>query len=125
MPYDLKQWPQSVYPGATAEFPDAMPVIDVALQALRTEGPRPQGYEFKPLGKKKGGLWQINLRVKRQQIRILYAPYGQTIIVFHIHKKSSPQEQQRAYDKAMSRKRQAEQIMKDAGNTHVGLPTVH
>jgi hypothetical protein len=79
------------------------------------------------LGKKKGGLWQINMKIvtTKRQIRILYAPYGQTIVVFHIHKKSSGQEQQRAYARAMTRKRQAELIMQNSGKTHAGLPSVH
>jgi phage-related protein len=126
MPYDLRQWPASVYPGETRDFPEALPDIDVALGALQREGPKPDGHAFKPLGKKKGGLWQLNLRASGRQIRILYAPYdGTMIIVFRIHKKSSQQEQQRAYSLAMERKRQAEQKMKNAGGTHDGIPTIH
>jgi|ERR1035437_6296264 hypothetical protein len=125
MAHDLRQWPATVYPGETSEFPEAIPDIDVALLALRREGPAPDGFSFKPLGKKKGGLWQINLRVNRRQIRILYAPYGKAIVIFRIHKKSSPQEQQQAYALSMTRKLQAEKIMQSAGHSHVGLPTVH
>jgi hypothetical protein len=51
------------------------------------------------------GLWQINLRAQKRQVRILYAPYDQIIVLFRIHKKGSPQEQSRAYQLAMKRKR--------------------
>jgi phage-related protein len=123
MAYDLRQWPYNVYPGELGEFPEAVADIDVALSALRNHGPQPDGYAFKALGKTKGGLWQINLRAKGRQIRILYAPYGGMIVIFRIHKKSSPQEQQRAYELAMSRKKQAERVM--AGGSDDQLLTIH
>jgi phage-related protein len=127
MAYDLRQWPESVYPGEVYEFPEALPDIDFALSTLRSHGPAPEGFNFKPLGKSKDGLWQINIRISasRRQIRILYAPYGKLIVVFHIHKKSSPQEQKRAYKLAMKRKKKAEVIMQSRGRVHVGLATIH
>jgi hypothetical protein len=121
--HELKQWPQSVYPGETEEFPEARVDIDVALRELRRQGPSPLGYTVKNLGKAKGYLWQLNLKVQRRQIRILYAPYNQIIVVFKIHKKSSPQEQEGAYVTAMARKNQAERLMK--GGMNVGTLTLH
>jgi hypothetical protein len=109
MPYDVRQWPESVYPKEVEdECPEALADIDTFIMQMRANGPAPDGYKVKPLGKTKGGLWQLNLKVDGRQIRILYAPYGQTIILFRIHKKSSPQEQERAYRLAMSRKRDFE-----------------
>jgi hypothetical protein len=125
MPYDLRQWPATVYPDEVSEFPEAIAEIDVALSALRDQGPQPAGFHVKNLGKAKSHLWQLNLKAEKRQIRILYSPYKIAIVVFHIHKKSSPQEQQRAYAKAMARKSQAETQMRQAGNTHALLPSVH
>jgi hypothetical protein len=123
MPHKLQQWPERVYPDETDEFPEARADIDAALLELARQGPSPLGYQVKNLGKSKGGLWQLNLKVHRKQLRILYAPYKYTIVVFRIHKKSSPQEQQRAYALAITRKKEAEEIMK--GGADVGSVTVH
>jgi hypothetical protein len=123
MAHELKQWPSDVYPGETEEFPEAGPDIDTALLELHRQGPSPLGYHVKNLGKAKDGLWQMNLKVQRKQIRILYAPYKGFIVVFRIHKKSSPQEQQAAYEVAMARKKAAEGLMK--GGMHVGALTLH
>jgi hypothetical protein len=113
-----------VYPKEALEFPDAKEAIDVALRDLAKYGPAPDGHAFKPLGEKKGNLWQINIRVLGRQIRILYSPYGDVIVIFRIHKKSSPQEQQREYELAMKRKREAERIVGTSAGYH-GLPTFH
>lgn len=125
MAYDLRQWPKNVYPGEFADFSEAQPDIDVLLMELRAQGPSPAGYTVKNLGKAKNYLWQLNLRVAKRQIRVLYTPYRSVIVLFHIHKKSSPQEQQRAYEVAMARKDQAEKILKQSGGTHAELPAVH
>lgn len=125
MPYDLRQWPDTVYPGEAQQLPMAVVAIDVALRALRMNGPRLDEYGFKPLGKELDGLWQINFKVNRQQIRILYAPYGMAIVIFRIHKKSSDQEQQRAYKLAGKRKREADKIIKSKGISNVGHVTIH
>jgi hypothetical protein len=110
MPHDVKQWPTGVYPGEVdAECPEARAQIDALIFQMRKQGPSPDGYSHKHLGAAAGGLWQINLKVKKRQIRILYAPYGQIIVLFRIHKKSSPQEQKRAYKLAKDRKREYEQ----------------
>src|SRR5262249_30652677 len=107
--YDVRQWPSSVYPGEVdSECPEARAVIDVLLRNMQAEGPSPEGYQVKALGKKKSGLWQVNLKVEQRQIRVLYAPDGQQIILFRIHRKGSPQEQNRAYELAQTRKREYE-----------------
>jgi hypothetical protein len=118
MAYQVHQWPpKTVYPGEAMQFPEAKVMIDVLIQVrFRQDGPRPLGYSFKPLGKQLDGLWQINLKVKRRQIRILYAPYDQTITVFHIHKKASRQDQQNGYAVARRRKQQYEAWIKGQRN---------
>ena len=109
MPHDVRQWPRTVYPGeADRECPEAKEVIDTLLLNMRREGPSPSGYQVKTLGARMAGLWQINLKVEKRQVRVLYAPYGETIVLFRIHKKGSPQEQTRAYDLAKRRKTEYE-----------------
>lgn len=109
MPHDVRTRPASVYPGeGDSECPEAKATIDVLIRTLRLQGPSPSGYAVKTLGRKLGGLWQINLKVAKRQVRVLYAPYGQTIVLFRIHKKGSPQEQRRAYKLAMTRKSEYE-----------------
>lgn len=126
MSYDLRQWPHTVYPNEVGEFLDALADVDVALRELRSQGPRPEGYKFKPLGAAKEGLWQLNFKSSsRRQIRFLYAPYGRVIVVFRIHKKSSLPEQRRAYELAMKRKRQADELIRKLGMHHVSTLTVH
>jgi hypothetical protein len=113
MPYDILQWPATVYPGEVqAECPEAAEVIDVLIGQMRARGPSPDGYSVKNLGKRKGGLWQINLKVEKRQARILYAPYQGKIVLFRIHKKGSGAEQDRAYDLAMKRKSEYDQKQK-------------
>jgi hypothetical protein len=89
-----------------------MPQIDALIRAMQRQGPSPEGFSVKTLGKGKGGLWQVNLKVQKRQIRILFVPYASDIVWFRIHKKSSPQEQQRAYDLAVKRKREYEEARK-------------
>jgi hypothetical protein len=129
MAYDVRRWPDSVYPGEVdRECPEAREVIDVLIRNLRRQGPSPDGYQVKTLGARTGGLWQINLKVERRQIRVLYAPYGEEIVLFRIHKKSSSQEQLRAYDLAKTRKRVYERNkrIEEAGrNTDGRNRTVH
>lgn len=113
MTHTVRQWPATVYPGdVDVECPEAREVIDVLLTVMGREGPSPEGYHVKTLGKNKSGLWQINLKVEKRQVRILYAPYGETIVLFRIHKKGSPQEQERAYKLAVRRKREYEHALK-------------
>jgi len=121
MAYDVLKWPDSVYPDeVTDECPEAREIIDVLIREMRAVGPSPEGYSVKNHGKKKDGLWQINLKIKKRQVRILYAPYKGKIVLFRIHKKGSPQEQDRAYDKAQTRKAQYEKIQKETEREHHG-----
>jgi hypothetical protein len=116
MPYSVNQWPTGVYPDEIrAECPEAEATIDVLIGRMKNVGPSPDGYQVKSLGKKRGGLWQINLKVEKRQVRILYAPYYDVIVLFRIHKKSSPQEQERAYELARKRKREYEQRFRPLG----------
>jgi hypothetical protein len=126
MPYNTKQYPpDTVYPHEiTDECPEAREEIDQFLRELSAEGPSPEGRDIKSLGKKKAGLWQANLKVARRQIRILYAQYGHDIVLFRIHNKGSPQEQQRAYDLAVKRKNEHDALLKKKAN-HDGNRTVH
>lgn len=113
MAHTVRQWPDDVYPDEVRrECPEAEAAIDAFILELQSEGPSPAGAAVKALGKRVGGLWQANLRVKKRQVRILYAPYGEDIVLFHIHKKSSPQEQQRAYRTAMRRKDEYEAALR-------------
>ncbi len=117
MPHDVRQWPSTVYPGEVdSECPEARGIIDALLLNFAKYGPSPDGYRVKTLGKSKGGLWQLNLKVEKRQIRILYAPYGQRIVLFRIHKKGSPQEQAHAYYLAMKRKSEYEKAVTQAHN---------
>lgn len=109
MAHDVRQWPSNVYPGEVdRECPEARAGVAVLLLNLQAHGPSPPGYAVKTLGRKKHGLWQINLKIEKRQVRVLYAPFGQTIVLFRIHKKGSPQEQTRAYELAGKRKREFE-----------------
>lgn len=124
MAHRVLQWPSSVYPGEVrAECPEAEAIIDTLLLNLAAHGPSPDGYRVKVLGATKRGLWQINLKVEGRQIRVLYAPYGQTVVLFRIHKKGSPQEQSRAYDLAVNRKREYERLV--AQVRHDGNRSIH
>lgn len=126
MTHKLRQWPASVYPKEANEFPTALEQIDVALLAFARYGPAPEGHNIKPLGKTQCSLWQLNIKVPGHQIRLLYAPYGDVIVVFRIHKKSSPQEQRREYKLACKRKKEAESLMRDGVFlTHAAIITIH
>jgi hypothetical protein len=90
MAYDVRQWPSTVFPGEVdRECPEAREVITVLIRNMRSSGPSPDGYQVKNLGRPLGGVWQINLKVEKRQVRVLYAPYGSVIVLFRIHKKSS------------------------------------
>lgn len=115
MTYETVQYPGGIYPGEIEEeCPEAREAIDVLLREMARQGPDPLGYDAKNLGKKKKGLWQINLKIEKLQSRILYAPYGPKIVLFRIHRKGSPQEQERAYRLAMDRKRDYDAKIKGA-----------
>lgn len=113
MPYRLKCHPERV---STKEIEgltkDLRIEVKAALLDLHRFGPQPEGRHVKPLGKKIGYLWQMNLKVNREQVRILYFPNGQDeIVVVSVFTKTSPQEEQREYGNAVARKAQAEAIL--------------
>lgn len=119
MPYALKCWPESVYRKEVLDLPADIraPVVE-ALRRLRTEGVRPVGYSCKPLGRSLRGIWQMNFKTERnEQMRLLYFAEGQEIVLLTVFKKTSEQEEQRAYELAKKRKREAEK----AGD----LDTIH
>ena len=117
MAYVVRVYPPSVYPGeVNDECPEATAQIDALIRAMNRQGPAPPGFAIKTLGKKLRGLWQANLKVEKRQIRILFAPYDTNIVWFRIHKKSSPQEQQRAYALAIRRKLEYEEFRKRQGS---------
>jgi hypothetical protein len=122
MPYDVRRWPATVYPGEMKKEPRGRG--DLLIRELARQGPSPAGYDVKTLGKGKDGLWQINLKVQKRQIRILYAPYRETIVLFRIHKKGSPQEQRRAYSLAVKRKREHDKLT-ERRSSHDGTRTTH
>ena len=129
MRYTIRQWPSGgVYPDEiNRECPEALEIIDVFLMSMMEHGPSPPGYpKIKTLGQKHEGLWQANLKVARKQVRILYAPYGNEIVLFRIHKKSSQPEQDRAYELATKRKREYERARKiNEQTSHDGSRTLH
>jgi hypothetical protein len=115
MAHVIRCWPTTVYPGEIEdECPEAQVDIDVLLSQMRAQGPSPAGYDVKNLGKPRGGLWQANLKVEKRQVRVLYAPYGNKIVLFRIHKKGSRQEQERAYVLAVDRKADYEAKLREA-----------
>lgn len=119
--YVLKKWPDRVYPGEIDSAWNADAKIDVFLNEMKKYGPAPEGYATKHHNKSKRYIWQSNLKVDGRQIRILYAQYNKVIVLLHIHKKSSPQEQERGYAVAISRKKEADAMMSGAGKGQNGL----
>ena len=123
MPYTIHSWP----PGLPKDEIEALPMeaqaaIAVMFREMRRRGPRPEEYNVKPLSRRLRGLNQANMKINREQIRLLFSVYGTRIVIFHVFKKTSPQLEQRGYDKALARKRSAESLM--AGAQHV-IPTIH
>lgn len=125
MPYTVHQWPASI----KKDEIDALPVaaataVLVMLRVMRERGPRPEEYNVKPLSGRLHGLNQVNMKINKEQIRVLFSVYDKfQVVVFHVFKKTSPQIEQRGYDKALGRKRQAELFM--ARGQHDQLSTLH
>jgi phage-related protein len=122
MGYEIKQWPGSVEKSEIRALPlAAESALLVMLREMRKCGPMPEEYNVKPLKKHLHGLRQVNLKVNNEQIRVLFSVYGSIIVVFHVFKKTSPQIEKRGYEKALSRKKQAE-FMIGSGDE---LPTLN
>lgn len=84
----------------------------VMLRAMRSNGPMPEEYSVKPLRAHLHGIKQVNLKIKREQIRVLFMTAGQQIVVLHVFKKTSPQVETRGYEKALDRKAQVDEMMR-------------
>lgn len=121
MSYDIRQWPGSVFK-EIADLPVAAETaVLVMLREMRVSGPMPEEYNIKPLRGHLHGLKQVNLKINREQIRVLFSIYGQQIVVLHVFKKTSPQIETRGYEKALDRKAQLEDMMRRGHE----LPTIH
>src|SRR5438132_9811885 len=123
MPYTIHCWP----PGVQRDEIEALPVgaqaaIAVMFREMRRRGPRPEEYRVKPLSRQLRGLNQVNLKINREQIRLLFSVYATRIVIFHVFRKTSPQVEQRGYDKALARKKSAESVMAGVQNV---VPTIH
>ncbi|SRR5216684_913036 len=124
MPYNVHQWPASVQKQEIETLPnDAAEAVLVMLREMRRRGPRLEEYRIKPLPGRLHGLNQANLKINKEQIRVLFSVYESSIVVFHVFKKTSPQIERRGYDKALERKKTAEQLMEAGGVNNV--PTLH
>lgn len=89
MPYSIHQWPPSVQKDEIDALPTAASVaIMVMFREMRSRGHRPGEYKIKPLAKKLRGLNQVNMKINREQIRVLFSVYGNRIVVFHVFKSS-------------------------------------
>jgi phage-related protein len=123
MPYTISQWSDSVQRKEIEGLPlDASNAVLVMLRTMRRDGPKPSGYKIKPLAKRLHGLSQANLKVNKEQIRVLFSVYGQRIVVLHVFKKTSPQAEQRAYQLALDRKKTVENVLQESAD---GLTTIH
>jgi len=115
MPYELKYWPESIPKREIEALPTAARAeLKAALLDLARFGPNPPARNVKNLGKANAGLWQLNLKVNKEQIRLLYFPWGgRIVVVVSAFKKTSKQLQEREYQTAMSRKKEAERRLSD------------
>jgi phage-related protein len=122
MGYEIKEWPGSVGKSEIGALPpDAESAVLAMLREMKKRGPMPEEYKIKPLKRHLHGLKQANLKVNKEQIRVLFSVYGLQIVVFHVFKKTSPQVETRGYQKALERKKHAELLI-GAGSE---LPTHH
>lgn len=123
MRYTIRQWPGSVQKKEIQALPlDAETAVMVMLQEMMKRGPILDEYHTKRLSKNLHGLLQVNLKINREQIRVLYFVEGAQIVVVHVFKKTSPQVEQRGYALALERKKAAELILKDDED---GITTIH
>src|SRR5712664_474375 len=100
MGYEIKQWPASVQKSEIGALPlDAESAVLAMLREMKIRGPMPEEYKIKPLRGHLHGLRQANLKVNKEQIRVLFSVDGSRIVVFHVFKKTSPQVETRGYQK--------------------------
>ncbi|MCR6646486.1 MAG: type II toxin-antitoxin system RelE/ParE family toxin [Terricaulis sp.] len=116
MPYEVKCYPDSVGKKEIKGLPaEARAEVASVIRDLATYGPEPPAREAKTLkGKHLKGLWQLSLKVNKEQIRLVYFVWGETIIVVvSVFKKTSPQLQVREHSTAAERKKTAERILRN------------
>ncbi|WOH55296.1 type II toxin-antitoxin system RelE/ParE family toxin [Bradyrhizobium sp. BWC-3-1] len=112
MAYDIRQWPASVKK-EIADLPVAAEAaVLVMLREMRSSGPMPEEYKVKPLRSHLHGIKQVNMKINREQIRVLFMTTGPQIVLLHVFKKTSPQIETRGYDKALDRKAQVDEMMR-------------
>src|SRR5688500_3359629 len=113
MSYVISQWPDSVQQKEIGGLStDAAAAVMVMLRTMRKEGPWPRAYKIKPLKKRLHGINQVNLKINKEQIRVLYSVSSAQIVLLHVFHKTSAQLEQRGYDLALKRKKTAEAILK-------------
>lgn len=100
---------------------NARTAVFVMLREMQREGPHPSTYSTKPLPRHLHGLTQANLKINREQIRVIYAVYGTRIVVLSVFKKTSPQVERREYETALARKKTVEALIQ-GGEI---VPTIH
>jgi len=122
MPYTIHQWPGSLQKDEIDALPvDASEAVLVMLREMRARGPFLEEYKIKALPKKLHGLRQANLKINKEQIRVLFAVFDSKIVVLHAFKKTSPQVEQRGYRKALDRRKVVEKFLKGGDD----VPTIH
>jgi len=109
MAFTIHQWPANIQRKEIEGLPSqAATAVLVMLRAMSTAGPQPEEYATKQLGKRLRGLIQANMRINKEQIRVLYAVFGNKIFVLHVFKKTSQQIEDRGYERAIGRKKTVE-----------------
>ncbi|MGQ0443938.1 MAG: type II toxin-antitoxin system RelE/ParE family toxin [Beijerinckiaceae bacterium] len=112
MPFTIQQWPGSVQRKEIEALPiDAQAAVMVMLRTMRDAGPYPVEYKVKLLSRHLRGLIQANLKINKEQIRVLYPRYSLRIVVFHVFKKTSPQAESRGYELATARRKTFEAML--------------
>lgn len=128
MPYEVKCYPDAVGRKEIKNLPiEARAEVASAIRDLATYGPEPPARETKTLkGKHLKGLWQLSLKVNKEQIRLVYFVWGEAIIVVvSVFKKTSPQLQDREHATAAERKKTAERILRTAQDGNEQLATLN
>jgi len=122
MPFTVHQWPASLQRKEIDALPmGARTAVLVMLRAMERDGPHPEAFQTKPLGRHLQGISQANLKIQKEQIRVLYTVYGTRIVLLSVFKKTSPQLEQREYDAALNRKKTVDSIIASHGD----VPLVH
>ena len=114
MAYTILQWPASVQRKEINELPeDAAVAILVWLRAMARNGPILEEYKTKRLSDHLHGLIQLNMKINKEQIRVLYFVRSTQIVIVHAFKKTSPQIETKGYEVALDRMNTAKQVLRD------------